>query len=160
VRLIGETDRQAETVRFSKAILLILVLVTAATAVGVTVCETAGLPMHTINAAIAAGIGLVAAIVGLLPLRFRADTTPVALFQSAWIGSIIHMAIAAALGIAALYLLKLATPFVVWLLMMYWITLMGLCVVFVKTLRSGELGPTQPITSQSRAVLGPEIPTA
>ena len=66
----------------------------------------------------------------------RVDRSPVTLFQSVWIGSVLHMAIAAVLGILGILLLKLSTPFVVWLLVMYWITLIGLCVAFVKTLRS------------------------
>jgi hypothetical protein len=127
-------------VHISKAILLILVLVTACAAIGVTVCESAGLPMHTLDASLAASIGLIAAITGLLPLHLRNDRSPVALFQSAWIGSILHMAIAAALGIAGIYFLKLATPFVVWLLVMYWITLIGLCTAFIKTMRIGATG--------------------
>jgi hypothetical protein len=127
-------------VHISKAILLILVLVTACAAIGVSVCETAGLPMHTLDASLAAGIGLIASIAGLLPLHLRTDRTHIALFQSAWIGSILHMAISAALGVAGIYFLKLTTPFAVWLLVMYWITLIGLCTAFVKTMRTGAIG--------------------
>ena len=146
--------------QLSKAILLILVLVTAAAAIGVTVCETAGLPLRTLDASMAAGVGLVAAIVGLLPLHFRTDRTPVALFQSAWIGSILHMALAATLGIATICLRKLTTSFVIWLLLMYWITLIGLCLAFVNTLRLNGMGPTRPSNAHmANELAAPEVPT-
>jgi len=130
-------------VQMSKAILLILVLVTVAVAVGVGVCGALKVPMHALDASLAAGIAVIAAALGLLPIRFRADRTPVTLFQSAWLGSVLHMAVAAALGLAALFILKLSTPFVIWLLVMYWITLIGLCVALIKALRSVGSGPTQ-----------------
>jgi len=127
----------------SKAILLILVLVTAAAAVGVSLCVILKVPMHALDASLAAGIGFAGAIAGLLPTRIRADRTPVGLFQSSWIGSVLHMAVAGALGIGALLLLKLDTAFVIWLLVMYWITLIGLCVALIKALRSTGSGPNQ-----------------
>jgi hypothetical protein len=129
-----------------KAILLILVMVTVAVAVAVGVCGILKAPLHPIDASLAAGIGLAGSIAGLLPIQFRADRTPVGLFQSAWVGSVLHMGVSAVLGIIALLVLKLSTPFVIWLLVMYWITLIGLCVALVKTLRSAGSGSAQQVS--------------
>jgi hypothetical protein len=131
-------------VHISKAILLNLILVIAVVALGVSVCSTRGIAAHTSDAALAAAIGLIAVAVGLLPIHFRRDRTPVTMFQSAWIGSILHMGLALALGVGGICFFKLSTPFVLWLLAIYWITLIGLCVALVKTLRT--IGPTQQIT--------------
>jgi hypothetical protein len=132
----------------SKAILLIVALVSIALIVGESVCAATGSPLHGREAGLAGAIGLIAAITGLLPLQLRADRSAVALFQSAWIGSILHMAIAAALGMGAIYFLKLSTPFVVWLLAMYWMTLIGLCVVLVKAMRASGPVTDQPGSGQ------------
>jgi hypothetical protein len=130
-------------VPLSKAILLILVLVTAAVAVGVSACGMAGIGLHTQDVALPAVIGIVAGIAGLVPLHLRIDRTPAGQLQSAWMGSILHMATAALLGIGCIYLLKRSTPFVVWLLAMYWISLIGLCIALARTLRSMGNGQGQ-----------------
>jgi hypothetical protein len=119
-------------VHMSKPVLLIF-LVVAAIAVGAGVI---GGPPTAHAAAMAAPISVIAMIVALLPLRFAVDRSAVNLFQSAWIGSIVHMAIFVIAGGAIIFSLAPSSAFVIWLLAFYWITLIGLCFVMIKTLRS------------------------
>ncbi len=91
---------------------------------------------HGRDAAVAAAIAILAVIAGLMPVRFAADRTAVGLFQSAWIGSILHLTVFLALGATVIFSCKPPTAFVIWLLAMYWLTLVALCVTLVRVIRS------------------------
>ncbi len=91
---------------------------------------------HGHDEAISAVIGMTAVLAGIMPVRVAADRTAVGLFQSAWIGSILHLTVFLALGAAVIFSLKPPTAFVMWLLLMYWLTLAGLCITFVRAMRT------------------------
>ena len=133
----------------SKPILLILLIVAVA-AIGVTI---AGNAAHPRDAAIAASIAIIAIIAGILPVRLAADRSAINLFQSAWIGSILHLTAFIGLGGAVIFATKPSSAFVIWLLAMYWLTLIGLCSVMIKTLRSAAPQMTGAMTTQ-RALKG------
>jgi len=125
----------------SKSILVTLILIAAAAIGGVIL----GNGSRARDAAIAALIGMTAVIAGLMPIRFAADRTATGLFQSAWIGSILHLTVFLALGSTIIFTWKPPTAFVMWLLAMYWLTLAGLCITLVKALRT----PIPPIENQT-----------
>ena len=85
---------------------------------------------------LAAAIGLVAGEAGLLPLLLHTGDDPATRFQSAWIGTVLHLGLAVMLSVLVLLLLKPGMPFVYWLLGMYWLTLICLCTVMVGVFRS------------------------
>ena len=85
---------------------------------------------------IAAAIGLVASEIALLPTLLRPRKNPADEFQQAFLGTVLHLGLAAVLGAVAVFVLKPGDSFVYWLLGLYWITLIGLCVVFVGILRA------------------------
>jgi hypothetical protein len=133
----------------SKPILLIL-LIAAVAVIGASI---AGNAAHPRDAAIAASIGVVAIVAGLLPVRFAADRSAINLFQSAWIGSILHLTAFIGLGGAYIFATKPSSAFVIWLLAMYWLTLIGLCSVMIKTLRGAAPQMPGALTTQ-RALKG------
>jgi hypothetical protein len=131
-------------VQMSRLILLIL-LIAAAAVIGAAMVGSAA---HPRDAAIAASIGLIAIVAGLLPVRFAADRSAINLFQSAWIGSILHLTAFIGLGGAIIFATKPSSAFVIWLLAMYWLTLIGLCSVMIKTLRSAAPQMPGALTTQ------------
>jgi hypothetical protein len=133
----------------SKSILLMLLIA----AVALTGASLYGNAAHPRDAAIAASIGFIAIIAGLLPVRFAADRGAINLFQSAWIGSILHLTAFLGLGGAVIFATKPSSAFVIWLLAMYWLTLIGLCSVMIKTLRSAAPQMPGALTSE-RALKG------
>lgn len=127
----------------SRSILLPFILIAATAIIGDFV---GGGGAHGRDIAIAAMIAILAVIAGLMPVRFAADRTAVGLFQAAWIGSILHLAVFLALGAAFLFAWKPPTVFVMWLLGMYWMTLAALCFILVKAMRTAIPHSGTPLT--------------
>jgi len=112
------------------------VLVVLAAATGVAVCRGAGANPHIPEMLVASGICLAATALAMIPIqKLPADANHAALFQAAFLGSVIHMGLCIALGAVILFWRKPGSAFIYWLLAMYWLTLIGLCVTFVKRLR-------------------------
>ena len=137
-------DGKYTLVQMSKPILLILLIA----AVAVSGASLYGNAAHPRDAAIAVSIGIIAIVAGLLPVRLAADRSAINLFQSAWIGSILHLTVFLGFGIAILYATKPSSAFVIWLLAMYWVTLIGLCSVMIKTLRTAAQHMPGALTTQ------------
>jgi hypothetical protein len=122
------------------------VMVIASAAVGVGVCRAASVNPHVPEMLVACGICLLAAAMGMIPIaRQPKEASAAALFQSAFLGSVLHLAGAVAFAALVLFWRKPGTPFIYWLLVMYWLTLIGLCAVFVKRLRT----PAKPVGTVS-----------
>ena len=117
----------------SKAILLIPQLIALPAAVGIGMG-------HTRDAALAAVIAFAAVTLALLPMQFRTDRSPATTFQFAWISSILHLATFLALGATIIFVWKPPLTFALWLLAMYWLTLVGLCIVLVSVIRQPAAG--------------------
>ena len=81
-------------------------------------------------------IATLAAMAADLPFLLQNLRSPVATFQSAWIGSILHMTGFLVLGAVVVFMNKPPTAFVIWLLVAYWVTLAGLAAVMVRVMRS------------------------
>jgi len=112
------------------------VLLTVATVIAMIVGRVSGLNPQLSSVLVAAGVGLVASETALLPIVFKRNAPPVEMFQRAFIGTVLHLGLAAILGTTAVFTLRLGNNFVFWLLGSYWITLTGLCMVFVRVLRA------------------------
>jgi len=111
-------------------------LVVLAAATGIFVCRAVGANPHIPEMLIAGGICLLSAALAMIPiLRQPAHATHAGLFQSAFLGSVIHLALCIALAAIILFWRKPGSAFIYWLLAMYWLTLIGLCTAFVKRLR-------------------------
>ena len=128
-----------------RALLINPLIVFGSAAVGFVACRLAHLNPHVPQMLIASGICLFAAEMGLLPLLRHRNAPPATTFQAAFIGSVLHLGVTAVLAIVVMLSLKPGTSFVFWLLAMYWLTLIGLCTLFVKKLRT----PVRPMGTAS-----------
>jgi hypothetical protein len=122
------------------AMLLNPLIVLVSAAIGFAVCRAAGINPHPPQMLIASGVCMFAAEMGMIPLLRQRNQSAAALFQAAFLGSVIHLALAAVLAVVVILGLKPGNSFVFWLLAMYWLTLASLCVLFVKTIRA-QAGP-------------------
>jgi len=125
------------------AMLINPIMLALATAIAVVTAKVLGLNPHLSSILIAAAIGLVAAEVALLPIVLSVSKNPAEIFQRAFAGTVLHLLAAVILGAVAVFGLKLGGSFVFWLLGSYWITLSGLCIVFIRLFRS-PVEPSHP----------------
>jgi hypothetical protein len=112
------------------------VLLAVATVIAIAAGKLLGLNPHIGPILLAASIGMVASELALLPIILGSSKAPVDVFQRAFAGTVLHLLISVILAAIAVFGLNLVGPFVFWMLGSYWITLSGLCIVFVKVLRS------------------------
>ena len=122
------------------AMLLNPLIVLVSAAIGFAVCRAAGINPHAPQMLIASGVCMFAAEMGMIPVLRQRNRSAAALFQAAFLGSVIHLGLAAVLAVIIIMGLKPGTSFVYWLLAMYWLTLAGLCMLFVKSIRA-HAGP-------------------
>ena len=111
-------------------------VVTLAAVSGAIVCRALGVDPHPKQLLMAACVCLLAAEAGVVPLVRQRKSDPALLFQAGFAGTVLHLAMAVLLGATALFWLKPGSAFVYWLLVMYWTTLLTLCVLIVKRLRT------------------------
>ncbi len=112
----------------------VLVIVTAM--IGVVVCRAFGVDPHARTLLGAASVCVAVAELSLVPSLLNANTAPAAVFQAAFLGTVIHLGLVAAVAGAVVFTLKPDTSFVYWILLMYWVTLIGLCVGFIRAVRT------------------------
>jgi len=119
---------------------LIAVTVTAA----VACCRLGGIDPHGREAALAAGIALVASIVAgvVLTLGRLQPPTPAGPTVSSLLAMVTHLGATLLLSVVVVMTAGVATvPFAYWVLGLFWATLLGLAGVCVRTVRSPASGP-------------------
>jgi hypothetical protein len=84
---------------------------------------------------IAAGIGLVASELGVLPIIVKRGGDAGDRFLKGLVGTVLHLGACVVLAAVAIFGFKLGSAFVYCMLGAYWITLIGLCMVLVRLLR-------------------------
>ena len=120
----------------------LLIAVTVAAAVGC--CRLGRIDPHGHEAALAVGIALAASgfAVGVLALGRLQPPTPAGPTQSALLAMVTHLAVTL---ILSLVLLMAAgpdkVPFAYWVLGLFWVTLLGVAGVCVRTVRATPPGP-------------------
>lgn len=112
------------------------VLIAAATVLVLIVGRMSGHNPSAVSIVAAAAIALVASELAVVPLLLNKSKNPADVFLRAFFGTILHLVLSVILGALAIFGLKLGGIFVYWLLGAYWITLIGLCIVFVRVLRT------------------------
>ena len=120
------------------------VLVAVTVAAGLAACRLAGVDPHGREAALAAAVTVGASVVAgavLLVGRLQ-PPTPAGPTVSALLAMVAHLGAVGLLSLAVLMTPGLATgPFALWVLGLFWATLMGLAGVCVWTVRSAAAGP-------------------
>jgi hypothetical protein len=120
-----------------KSLALLTTLLALAVAAGIGGCKVAGVDAHLHEMMLACAVCLVAACAAAaIALAQRGKLETAGMFQAALIGSVLHLGLVFIVGVAMVMVKHLATPFVLWLLAAYWATLIGLCVIFAKLIRS------------------------
>src|SRR5438477_9481186 len=99
------------------------VVVLVAAAAGFVACRALGADPHAGAMLLACGICLLAAESAMVPALLNRNTTTAALVQGTFLGTVLHLAVAGILGLAAILVLKPGAGFVYWLLALYWLTL-------------------------------------
>jgi hypothetical protein len=112
------------------------VLIIVAGLAGVGVAHVVGFNPHTHELMLAAIAALLASEAALLPHMLRKEASPVAAFQASLYGTIIHLLLFLIQGAGIVLLLKPNMAFIWWLMPMYWVTLVGVCSVFIRAVRS------------------------
>jgi len=120
-------------------------VVIVAVAAGAGVCRALGLNPHLHELLIAGGLTGLASTLGLFPLYRLSQPSPASGFQAAFLGSILHLVLCLGGACAIISLLHTSTAFVYWMLVLYWLTLFGMCGVFVSQLRT----PARPMETLS-----------
>ena len=105
-----------------------------ATVVALVVARVAGLNPVPILAA--AGIALIASEMAVLPMVLGRSKQPADVFIKAFGGTVIHLGLFVMMGAIGILGSKLGNVFVYWLIGAYWITLIGLCTILIRVLRS------------------------
>jgi len=120
-----------------RCLLLLVVLLVAAAAVGLTGCKIMGRDPHAKVMLAAGAMALAAAVLAAAPAVFQQRRLHTAgMFQAAFIGTVAHLGMLLIGGIVLLLLKQVTTPFILWLLAGYWMTLIGLCVIFAKLIHA------------------------
>jgi len=112
------------------------ILIAIASVAGIGLTRAAGLAPHSHELVLAAIAALLASEAALIPHFLKIDNSPANLFQSAFLGTIIHLGLFLAQGASIYFMMKPGNAFIWWLMPMYWVTLIGLCLVFIRTMRS------------------------
>ncbi len=110
-------------------------------------CRIFGANPHAAELLTAAGVCLISVEVGVLPLALRRKATPDALFQAGFLGTVLHLLLAAALAAVVMFGFNTSNAFAYWMLGMYWMSLLGLCWVIAGRMRrpDGRLMPDRNI---------------
>jgi hypothetical protein len=103
---------------------------------GVGVAHIAGFNPHTHELILASIAALLASEAAVLPHLLKTEASPVAAFQASLYGTIIHLLLFLIQGASIMFLLKPNLAFIWWLMPMYWVTLVGVCSVFIRAMRS------------------------
>lgn len=112
------------------------VLVVAASAVAGLVCWMVGPAAHAREMFVAAGIALIAGVVGQVPMLLSRGLSQGAVAQAGLAASALHLLFCIACGTAvALLNVGNRQAVLLWLLPFYWVTLGGLVVVIVRAIR-------------------------
>ena len=119
-----------------RTMLLSPVVVIVAAAAGAGVCRALGIDPHVHELLIACGLTALAELLGVFPIVRLSHPSPATGFQAAFLGSVIHLALCLAGAFTIILLRRPSDAFVYWMLVLYWLTLSGMCGVFVSRLRT------------------------
>src|ERR1700729_194793 len=111
-----------------KSLLLMLLVVATVLAVPTLVLMTCGVRINPIDSLTAGAIAAAAGAIGLLPILVGRRKDPVGIFQLALVGTVLHLlsAVALAATAVAIHLVMVRMPFMCWLLVGYWASLITL----------------------------------
>lgn len=122
-----------------RALLLNPLALLIAAAIGWCVCAGVGWHLHPREMTIAAIMSLVAADVGVVPVVLTRGAGQAAMAQAALVGTAVHMLFLAALTTAIVFVVRPGAPFLYWVLIFYWATLVTLVIGFARSIRTAPV---------------------
>jgi len=127
-----------------RVLMWIPLLIVLTVGAGLALCAVAGWEPHVRAMLAAAVVSLVAgAAAGAILVKSRESTQPV-VAQAALVGLTLQMLASLALcGVVYLVGIPVNTPFALWLLAFYWVTLTVLATAFVKLMKTAPAEPAR-----------------
>lgn len=122
-----------------RALVLIPLMVALLAMLAASACRSAGINLHGRELALAAVVCGVAAELAMIPLVVTAGGLQPAVAQAGLVATVVHMLTAAAGGMAASVPLHDSRPFFNWLLLFYFATLIAVCIVAVRAVKSAPM---------------------
>jgi hypothetical protein len=106
---------------------------------GCAVARCAGVDIHAQSMWVAAGIALMAAEVAMIPLLLSRGADQSAASQAGLFATVIHLMLS--IGLAGVVSFKLlpGQPFLYWMCGFYWVTLIGVAAMAVRSVRHAPL---------------------
>jgi hypothetical protein len=98
--------------------------------------QAAHLHIHQQDIILAAGSTLIASELALLPLLFCRRASQDTVAQAGLISTVVHLFLSAGIGFAVSACLRLGQPFLYWLVMFYWATLITISIVAVRAVKA------------------------
>jgi hypothetical protein len=147
--------------------LLIPVVIVAGAALGYGACLALGFSLHRRDLAAATAITMIASGLGILPSWFLRKSDPGTLANASLGGTLAHTLITLALG-AAWWMSRSMlerTPFLTWLLVLYWVSLAALATVTISMVKAatperarGVAAPARPAAASTSAPVAKAAP--
>jgi hypothetical protein len=128
-----------------KKVFLIPLSLLATAGVGCAVLRVIGWNAYAFEMALAAGAILVATAIGVAPILWFRQSSVANIAQASLVGTVVQMFAGFTIGAGIWYLggALNRTPFLYWLLVMYWISLTALVAVIIDLLRHTAPRATQ-----------------
>ncbi len=111
-----------------KSLLLMILVVATVLGAAASALTTFGARINAIDPLAAGAIAAAAGLMGLVPILVGRRRDPVGIFQLALVGTVLHLltAIASTAAAVAIHLVAVRMPFMSWLLVGYWTSLIAL----------------------------------
>lgn len=143
-------------ISWTKAILTPIAITAVVCAVGSTFAPIMHRPPGMREMLAAALIALMAAELALLPVWIVRNKPADSAAQGALVSTVIHMGICAGVGLGFQKLTHAPQSFLYWLCALYWSTLLGLCRVLTRVVKSAP----PPVAGNCGAGFQPAMPQA
>jgi hypothetical protein len=111
---------------------------------GTAICRLSGADVHPRDLIAAAGIGLIAAEIAVIAAVIRRGTDTAQTAMNALVALVLQMLLSIALAAAAMFSQQVGRAFVWWMLIMFWVTLLGVSAVLVRLVRTAAAASATP----------------
>lgn len=134
-------------ISWTRAILTPIAIAAVVCAVGSTIAPLMHRSPATREMYVAAGVALFAAELAMVPIWIVRNKAADAAAQGALVATVIHMGFSAGVGLAYQQLAHPPQAFLYWLCALYWATLLGVCRVLMRVVKSAPA----PVAGQASA---------
>jgi hypothetical protein len=116
------------------------VLVIVVAAGGLLACTVGGVNPHVRDMLIAAAVVTVACVASALPLWLSSGSDQAGAAQAGLVATMAHLFVSVAIAAVVFLTLRAGLPFTLWMLAMYWATLIVVVVAAIRVVRAAPAG--------------------